>query len=426
MITDKLHHQIYFGLTACIAFFIPIYPKLLALFIILLTLNWLVFPKKIKASFQHLKHNKVLLVAIFFYLLYAFGLLYSDNLSFGLKELESKLSFLILPLVYAGYSQETKENITKYLTFFIVGCFVYVLFCFGYATYALLKPEYTNLYGVEYDLGWNYFYYTYLSRGFHPSYSAMFCVLALYVLMERIKNKLLKPTWWVMSGILLLSVFILLLSSKSGWLGLLVLIIVGTYWLIQAKKTKYLLYTSIPIVLFILFNIYKTPNFSERLPNIESIKNAIFGKTNENKNVTTGSDGNASRVFIWKAASEVITANLLFGAGTGDAKDVLLEKYEEKQMTSELKYQLNAHNQYLSTTISVGIIGLFILFYFFAEMIVKSFQYKSYITLTFALLVGVNFLFESMLETRSGIIFFVFFLVLFSHLLSNSKNTHQS
>ncbi|MCW8897442.1 MAG: O-antigen ligase family protein [Flavobacteriales bacterium] len=421
MITDKLHHQIHFGLTACIAFFIPVYPKLLALFIILLTLNWLVFPKKIKASFQHLKHNKVLFVAIFFYLLYAFGLLYSDNLSFGFKELESKLSFLILPLVYAGYSQETKENITKYLNFFIAGCFVYVLFCFGYATYALLKPEYTNLYGVEYDLGWNYFYYTYLSRGFHPSYSAMFCVLALYVLMERIKNKLLKPTLWVIIGILLLSVFILLLSSKSGWLGLLVMIVVGAYWLIKAKKIKYLMYTSIPLVFFILFNIYKTPNFSERLPNMESIKNAIFGKTNENKNVTTGSDGNASRVFIWKAASEVIADNLLFGAGTGDAKDVLLDKYEEKQMTSELKYQLNAHNQYLSTTISVGILGLFLLLYFLVEMFIKSIRQKNYITLTFATLVGINFLFESMLETRSGIIFFVFFLVLFSNSLSGNN-----
>jgi len=426
VITDKLHYQIHFGLTACLAFCIPVYPKVLAILIILLTLNWLVFPKKIKASFKTLKNNKTLLLSIVIYFLYLIGITYSDNISFGLRELEQKLSFIILPLIYAGYAVETKENCTKYLNFFVAGCFVYLLFCFGYATYALLKPEYTNLYGIDYDLGWNYFYYSYLSRELHPSYIAMFCVFALYILVERIKNNFIKPTWWIIIGILIMSVFILLLSSKSGWLGLFAIIVLVSYWLIQFRKTKYILFLAIPFIFFVMFNIYKTPSFSERLPNFESIKNAIIGKTSENKNVTTGTDGNASRVFVWKAATEVIAENILVGVGTGDAKDVLLKKYEEKQMIAELQYQLNAHNQFLSTTISIGVLGLSLLIYFFANMVVKSLKYKNYVILTFAILTAVNFLFESMLETRSGIIFFVFFLVLFSHLLSNSNNAHQS
>lgn len=421
MISIKLNNQINYYLTSLLAFFIPIHSKIPPVLIALLVLNWLIKPSNIKLTVNRIRNNYALLSLVLLFLLYAVGVLLSDNVNFGLKVLETNLSLILLPLIFLAYQNNTKDNIEAYLKFFVIGCLVYILMCFGYAGYACFKPVYTDLYGVMYDLGFNYFFYSYLTLFFHPSYAAMHCVFALLIICLGVINKRIGFNYKTIVAIALLVIFVLLLSSKSGWIGLVFLMLYIFYYLVLKKQLLKIIYIIIPIALaFILLNVVYTPSFSKRIPKVENIKNAITEKNSENVTVTTGGDGNAARVLIWKASLGLFLDNLI-GLGTGDAKDILLEKYKEKGMTTEYKYQLNCHNQYLSTALSIGVLGLITLLFALIYPFIQSVRANHIVLAGFIVLISFNFLFESMLETQKGIAFFSFFYVL----LCTSFNTKK-
>ncbi len=190
--TEQLNKKIHVVLTTILAFLIPSFPNILPLLIVLLALNWLIFYRNIKISFHIIRKNNSLLVMLLLYMSYLLGLLYTSNFGFASEILETKFSFMLLPLVYAAYINETIEKIDRYLLVFVYGCVAYTLICFGYAFYAFYKPVYTDLYGVLYDLGYNYFYYSYLSSVFHPSYTSMYTVIALLAIYYLYK----KTSYW--------------------------------------------------------------------------------------------------------------------------------------------------------------------------------------------------------------------------------------
>ncbi|MBP8042469.1 MAG: hypothetical protein KAZ36_11230, partial [Bacteroidales bacterium] len=93
---------------------------------------------------------------------------------------------------------------------------------------------------------------------------------------------------------------------------------------------------------------------------------------------------------------------------TGDSKDELMEKYQEKQMEEAMKARLNVHNQYLETTIQLGMLGLLSLLFIFTSAFCRAAKRRD---IKLALVLFVNalfFLFESVLNTQTGVYYFVF------------------
>ncbi|MBK8368983.1 MAG: O-antigen ligase family protein [Bacteroidetes bacterium] len=205
------------------------------------------------------------------------------------------------------------------------------------------------------------------------------------------------------------SIYILLLSSKAGWIGLIFIYAVFIVDLI--RNSKYLIATTIVGVLvglFLFLNVYYAPLYAQRIPKAEVIENAINEKDKDNKVVTTSTDGTGSRIFVWKASFEVIKENLILGVGTGDSRDKLMEKYLEKNMKTEYEFGLNSHNQFLNTTVSIGIIGLIVLMLCFWMPFYQGWKQKELLLMGFVVIVSMNLLFESMFERQSGVIFYVF------------------
>ncbi|MCX6250038.1 MAG: hypothetical protein NTX61_04725 [Bacteroidetes bacterium] len=97
------HERIFYLLTLCIAFFIPVYDKLLPWLVSLLVLNWLVEGRYVKTIPRLLREKRRLRVISFalIYLLYLVGMLYSSNLDYGWFDLEVKAPLLdcLLPQV---------------------------------------------------------------------------------------------------------------------------------------------------------------------------------------------------------------------------------------------------------------------------------------------------------------------------------------
>lgn len=130
-------------------------------------------------------------------------------------------------------------------------------------------------------------------------------------------------------------------------------------------------------------------------------------KNNVIDNTTT--ESSKVRLLIWQTSAEIIKDNFLFGVGTGDVKDVLMSKYKEKGLTGAYKENLNAHNQFLQTFIALGLPGILLLLASFVFPFILAIKTRNYIYLAFLIIVFINFLTESMLETIAGVMFYAFF-----------------
>jgi len=117
----------------------------------------------------------------------------------------------------------------------------------------------------------------------------------------------------------------------------------------------------------------------------------------------------AMRLQAWECAVELISEHPVKGAGTGDAKVALLEKYSANGFTEIYKRSLNAHNQFLQTAVTLGIpaflmLGLLLLLAFY-----NAVSTKNWLLLSFLLITCFNFMVESILEVTAGTLYFGLF-----------------
>jgi len=120
------------------------------------------------------------------------------------------------------------------------------------------------------------------------------------------------------------------------------------------------------------------------------------------------------RLEFWKTAYHIIKQNLWFGVGTGDVKDAFNKQYEKENSLLKKEWQLRSHNQYLATTVAIGIVGLL---FFLVHLLTPFFSKKklSVFFVFFLLIVFLSFINEDTLETQAGLTFCIFFTQLLFH-----------
>ena len=129
-------------------------------------------------------------------------------------------------------------------------------------------------------------------------------------------------------------------------------------------------------------------------------------------------------MLIWSASNQVISENLLLGTGTGDAKDALLVEYANRGMTGALSHKLNAHNEYYQVFVSIGLIGFLLLLMCLFLPLYNGFTSSNWIYILFLLIIILNFVSESMLETQAGVLFYAFFNSLLCFNRNNDNNLY--
>ena len=115
------------------------------------------------------------------------------------------------------------------------------------------------------------------------------------------------------------------------------------------------------------------------------------------------------RFYIWTGSWEAAKENIPYGVGTGDAKDILKNKYKDKSLEYFYNREYNAHNQYLQILLTLGIPGIAVfvsglLYAFFISIKKRYFLY-----IVFLIIFGLNILTESMLERQAGVVFYAVF-----------------
>ena len=397
----NFHNQVFFYCVSTFVFMMPVYGKILPPIIALMVLNWLIdghFIKTFPRLFREpLRWRTLSFSAI--YLLYLAGMIYTSNYHFGWFDLEIKLSLLLFPLLFSTMDNNIfdKGKANLLLKMFVAGCFIGSVVLL---IHALINKTVYHTYDS--------FVYLNLSWDFHPSYYSMYLVFAMVIIADFFffQHSRIASYQKILLVILVLFFYsmVFLLSSKAG---IACMAIVSLFYISVLIFRKKMINLSLKLLAALIICFYGAYNlFPYAKVRIE--KSGRMNEVNEQNSST------AERLTIWKISLPIIAKHPVLGVGTGDVKDELLENYRENGLHVILHYELNAHNQFIQTTIAIGLIGLLALVAMMILPAFYAFRHENYIYGIFILLFLVNNLVESMLETQAGVIFSHFSMLFFS------------
>jgi len=288
---------------------------------------------------------------------------------------------------------------------YITGCAVGSLLLLGHA-FTLWREGVTGA-----------FYYMKLGWYFHPTYFAMYLNFAMaFMMLELLYGYISLSLSYKSIYYLLLAwffVFIFLLSSKMGLIGMvLIAILAGAELVFRQKKTFLGLGLIILFLMFVRAGLHVFSGTSARVVNsTETLTGSAPPET---------SRSTSDRIEIWKTSLDIIRSNILIGVGTGDVKDELIRNYKKNKIEGALEFRLNAHNQYLQTFITLGLPGIAALLLMLVLPMLAAFRSRYFLYFVFLLLFSLNILSESMLEIQAGVVWYAFFNIILYSCMRNS------
>lgn len=369
-----------------LSFCLPLFPAIIPLLIVLFVLLRLPFWRF--ASITLRQHRSVLFLPLL-YLIYVLSMLWTNNPSRGLFDLEVKLSMLVLPLSLVTLDPERiKLQSGRILTLFAEGAFAAFFICLFQALYNLyLTGESESM------------IYSRFSVILHPSYFSLYLIFAFASVITGSHHS-------IMLRYIFLLVFatgIILCGSRTGWIVFALTLPLMIFLSSFSRKSR--LFISLTLILLLVGVVFFT-DIMNRL--------ALLW---ENPN-----NFNWARLDIWKASMTAGIDNLPFGTGVGAEKEAIYKHLSTGANEVILERKLNSHNQFLQTLVSTGL-GVVLLMAPLWVLLRKGVLKKLWVPVLFSIFVILNFLTESMLETQAGVVFFSFFLTLL--LLTTKKNQNH-
>ncbi|MFK7756211.1 MAG: O-antigen ligase family protein [Flavobacteriales bacterium] len=404
-------------LLSLLALAIPIYQVgILSLFILLLSVLSII---RINRN-RKVAWGTVCLTGLGVFILLGLSLLWSEDVHLGLKNLETKLSLCLLPLIIG-----TSEPLNRKEYGIIKGCFLLgiIITMLIRLVNAIIRTDGLN------DL--SAFYYVELSGVIHPSYLSLYivCGIAMVLLDPKVKQPTLSGSL-LNNGFVLLSIFfVVLLSSKAGLLSLILVLVA---YLVNLIATRKKIAQKATAVVFILFMVGFTVISPTSVSRVKSL-----GITTQKKPVDTNNPINSSyrnttavRIIAWEMSLKIMNESP-FGNGIGDGKNALLKEYAEQEEYYMLDKKYNSHNQFFEMGLSTGWLGLLCLVGCFLILFLRAVHLKDWVQVTILMVLVLNLLAESMLERQSGAVFIPFVLCLlafreFSHSVRPKENSQIS
>jgi O-antigen ligase len=197
--------------------------------------------------------------------------------------------------------------------------------------------------------------------------------------------------------------FIALLSSRIAIVSLVVIFVYLLHGVFKTKTIRIAFATACFLVLSVMVLINPVSRY-------RVFQEPLLTSFSAGPTVTQWNSVNL-RMLEWKASVNGIGNAWLLGVGPGDAQGVLDKFYFNfSESTANLTY--NTHNQYLQTTLELGVAGLLALSVCLFKPLFFSMN-VSPVFVAFILLFSIMCLTESMLARQKGIVFFTMFESLF-------------
>ena len=348
---------------------------------------------KAKSFNKEIPNGQFLLIILFGYITIREAMLGLDN---GMDLALKYLPFLVFPIFASlmTINQDIKKNLA---TVYIFSAFINSTVNISYAVYrGFILPEKINQW---------YFSYDFLAEpfGIQPIYLALFYVLAIFFVADRLKKHWV---YWLIIIFLFINLF--LLSARNALISLLILLPI--YLIIKVKISKQTFFGIALILTVSCIVALQSP----------VVKNRVFRATKE-RNLFSGT---SLRYNIWSSALDASEKNIVFGSGKYNGRALLVEEFKKRELKTPTKYEYHAHNQFLAFLIEYGIVGVLILVFLFFQLGYNFIKNGEILGFFWLIMVFFACITESILTRQWGIIFFALFASCFWDI--SKVNTQKS
>lgn len=340
------------------------------------------------------------------------GLIYTQNLNYGIIVLEKKIALLLLPVLLfpAWQKLDSKEKSTLPFRLGIITMASGIFFLLRAIIYKFLYHD-PNAFHPDYFASIQYVYYSiYFATG------SLLMLSAMPARLDRVKGKI--PIYFLVIGYSL--GMLVLLSSKTGILSYVTGLGFYLYVQLPSKRLLYAAFAAVIISLSLLLAIY--PSTLNRFLELKKNLSVVREDTLENYQEFTGLN---LRLYFWKSAISQLWEDNRFiaGTGTGDGQDYLNSAYKKHNLDRYGYYNYDAHSQWVTTLIQLGLLGTGLLFALYGLSIYSARNLGHYELLFFVWIIFCFSFSESVLESNKGIIFFALLFSVFSS--TGTKNDLQ-
>jgi O-antigen ligase len=385
---------------ASIVFFLPIKIHYANIAIVSASVFWLLNFQKNKIAF-HTEFKFPLLIFASIYFLHIIGIIYSDNLIDGLHVLEKKLPLLALPILFL-MSDVSQEEIDKLLSTFMVGVLMACFYCY-FQKFVILQDGNIPISAFITDP-------TFQNNEFssaipiHPAYLSSCIVLCILILIQRLKAVPVYTKILYLLCLIFFFITILVLMARGSLFAF--AFIVTFFFFFQLIKGKNILFLTYGIILIAIL-IYGILHF---VPNLRVRITDSFSSYRENVENSDEKTSIALHFKSWHCALEsTLDKKFLFGHGTGDEEDVLVNCYSANGWQRMVTGGYDAHNEYLSAFVRHGFLGLTLWLFILGYSIYWSIHYNSLLYFSFLVLIAVSAISESVLRGQVSLLFYAFF-----------------
>jgi O-antigen ligase len=334
-----------------------------------------------------------------------FGQLHTENIQTGWTLIERSLSVLLLPFALFGTRAFAVKQQNWLMTIFTISALLASLYCLVFQT--ALAFELGSVFTTEKSthFTFNIFMHHRLSAplGLHAVYfSAYIAMVNIYLFNQLFKLKIGNGRLLLsIIQILFFSVMIFLLKSAIISFAFSAAIILITIMQLKTVRHKYgklgLISLIFVTVIFAFFGVQTK---------IELV-NFNYDMTDKHMGML------AIRLSIWENAMQVIQSNWLFGVGTGDADEALMNQYLLSKFEIGSANDYNCHNMYLQYWLGNGVLAVGLFITYLGLLFKKAIQHKNMVFIGF-LIVFILFSFtESTMRVQKGMVFFMVFSSLF-------------
>ncbi len=353
----------------------------------------------LKAAFLRLKQDKVAMALLAIFLIYLLSGLNSSNLHFYFFKLNQKLPFIIIPAALFVFFPVSEKLFNGLLAvFFISILFISAYSVFHFAThYQQVKEMYIagkTMWTPRDHIRFSLAVVMSIWFGVH-----------LFVNQFHLWNKFEKWIW--LTGSILLTVYLHILSVRSGLLAF--YIGVGytiVYFLLIKKKLKYAIGIAllVPVLLIAAWNL--SPNLATK---IHYMQYDVFRFMN-NEQVAWHSDG--GRLLSQQMGFSLFKQHPVVGVGLGDIKDETNRIYSQLHPEVTDEHRLEPHNQFLFIAVISGFLGLLVFLTALLTIFLSNSNYRKWLFCVIYCGLLSSFMTETTIEMQLGTLLFLFFVVL--------------
>jgi O-antigen ligase len=335
-LSDKFQkYGIYALYLTCISCFFS--SALTAIFSILMIVCWLA-SGRFKNIPLIIKENSMALIGIVFCALLLIGIVYSPApLEVSLDFFKKYRVLLYIPIVLS--LTKGKPNMARNIVNALLLGYLLVLVNAYLVDFGLIA---TNKLDIK-------------------RYGGGFLVIFAYLVLQRaILEKNCRFLWGGFFLAISYHIFFLL-DTRTGWLIFIVLTVLFIFQYFSIKK-QFIFYV---VSLFLLLGVFYTSHSVRYSVNktIQSLQNYDVEKLNARTSV-------GLRLDWYKSSIELIREKPVFGYGTG-AYEIAQKPIVER---TSIAPATDPHNEFLLTTVQIGLVGLAVLLALFIDPILRSFK----------------------------------------------------